>query len=192
MRWLALLAVLPAPLVAQVSYPPSTVDLSAVPSKADVRAASDAAAAAQTTANSAAANACPPASVVPPLEQPIGTSGSAVTCRRSDAVQTRITRVTMTMAAAGGLVTGTWTTPLPAAPAVIFEAVNSTASQPIFCNLTSQPTTTTFAGKCWIQNPPLLTLSGLTSGGTTGLTLPVTTTVPAGTPVFAFAIPTTQ
>jgi hypothetical protein len=184
MALLAIGLVIASPCAAQLINPGAN--------PADVAQAQALAQAAQAAAATAAANACAPASSVPPIEQPVGTAGSAQTCRRSDAVQTRITRVTMTTSVAGGLVSGSWSTPLPAAPAVIFEAVNATAAQPIFCNLTATPTTTTFAGKCWIQNPPVVTLSGLTNAGTTGLTLPVTTTVPVGTQVFAFAIPTTQ
>lgn len=114
MRSLLAFAVLIAsPAYGQVAYPPATVDLSALPSKADVQAAADAASAAQSLASAAqaaAASKCAATPAVPSMEVVGGSAGtSTVGCRPVNAVQPRITRSISFTTGSGGTVAVTWT-----------------------------------------------------------------------------------
>lgn len=156
----------------------ATIDTSSLATKAEVQAA-------QTAATNAAANSCPPSSTVPPMETVGGAGGSATTCRRSDAVQPRITRAKSCTLVSGGTCTVTYEALPSSDPNIIAVAINSGA-QPIMCGPTAAATTTSVSIKCFVTQPttlPALATSLL------GLLIPVTTTAPAGTVVQITALP---
>lgn len=117
------LALLGAPAAAQVIYPPAVIDPSALPSKADVQAATAAANAAAVVANAAqtaAASKCAATPVVPPMEVVGGSAGTSTAgCRPVNSVQPRITRSASFTTTAGGSATVTW------------PAMNDTSGNPI-------------------------------------------------------------
>lgn len=165
---LTALLICATPLVAQVAYPP--LDPGTFATKAEMTAAMPL-----------------PSTAAPPAETPGGALGSSMRYRRADDVQPRITRATTVTTAADGTFSGTWAMALSAAPTIIMTPINA-GSQPIQCNLTSAPTTTTFAGKCWTAQTTLLNLSIITAG----LTLAPATASSAGVSVQVIAIPPTQ
>lgn len=127
-----------------------------------------------------------PADTLPPTEAVTPTAGAAPTYRRSDAVPVRITRATTVTTTTGGTFSGTWSTPLSAAPAIVMTPIAANAS--IDCQLTAAPTTTAFQGRCWTSQTTLLNLSLVTSG----LTVSPTVNTAAGIQVQIVAIPPTQ
>ena len=146
MRALALLlALATAPVSAQVVYPPVAIDLSAVPSKADVQAAADAATAAQnaaTAAQTAAAAKCAPMAAVPPAEVIGGAAGSGSNCRLANSVQPRITRSVAFTTTSNGQAVVTWTD-MGAVPLVfpvanvVSTATNVPSCYPVIGTITS-------------------------------------------------------
>ena len=171
-------------LLAQVVSAP--VPTGTLATKAEVQAAADQAA-------TALANSCPPASVVPPMESVTPTSGVATTCRRSDAVQPRITRASKCTLVSGGTCSGTWKgggvdRPFPAGTNVVVTyMVENAASQPIICNLASVPTVDGYSIRCWQMQSTTLTIAIVTAG----ITPPLTSAAPAGTVVDLTGLPAT-
>jgi hypothetical protein len=129
-----------------------------------------------------------PASSVPPTEQVTPTVGTPGTYRPYDAVQPRITRAGSCTLITGGTCTVTWATPFSVAPNVVLSPINTAGAQPMSCNPTSAPTTTSVAIKCWLEQTTTLSLAIVT----TGLTLAPAQVAPAGTVVQATGIPPTQ
>lgn len=129
-----------------------------------------------------------PASAVPPAETVAGSAGAGLTYRRGDAVQPRITRSTTCTLDGTASCSVTWTTAMSGGtPTISITPINA-GSNPIACNLTSAPTTTTVAIKCWISQTTLLNLSLITAG----LTLQPFQNALAGTQVQIIALPSTQ
>lgn len=179
MRWLLLAtALVAAPATAQIATP-RPLNSGTVATKAEVQAAAD-------TAATALASACPPSSAVPPMEAITATAGSAVTCRRSDAVQPRITRAAAVTTDSAGNWSVTWSTALATAPVVIPVPVNASA-QPIVCNVATR-TMTGATGRCWLARTlpaTLIAVGALISFDVFG-------SAAASIPVQVFAIPMTQ
>lgn len=170
--FLAALAMLASPAVAQTVTYPTTVD-------SDARAA---AASALATAQSA----CQPMAIVPPVEVPGGTTGSGSNCRLVNAANNRISRTGMFSygtdgrVLCGGSTTCTWDTPLPAGAAsypLFYTPLGRAAS----CSVAST-TNTGFTGMVCTQPNLSIALAGssvLTIGLTPGQ-------------IFALSLPATQ
>lgn len=176
---LGLLGVLTAPARAQIlinGVPPTTLDTSVLATKAEVAVVQ--------------ANACAPASTVPPMEAVTASAGSASDCRRADAVQPRISRTGSCTLAANGACSGSWDGGNFPAGATVHPVGDPTpvnaGAQPITCNYTATPTVSGFALKCWTGQSSVLSLSLVTTGTTV---LPFATPA-AGIVVKATAIPT--
>jgi hypothetical protein len=131
-----------------------------------------------------------PASTVPPSETPGGAAGATMTFRRGDAVQPRITRAQVVTTDSSCNFSSTWTNPLASAPTISLAWVNA-GSNGMKCELTSDPTTTSAAGRCKVDQPFTITLAALTAAALTGLTvLPaVTSAACVGIKVHVIALP---
>lgn len=129
-----------------------------------------------------------PASVVPPFEAISPTIGTPGTYRPADSVIPRITRAGSCTLIAGGTCTITWATATASTPMVILQPINTVATQPMSCNPTVAPTTTSVSIKCWTLQTTTLSLAIVT----TGLNLAPASTSAAGTIVQAIAIPLSQ
>lgn len=123
---------------------------------------------------------------VPPGETVAGSIGSANMAMRADARPPRLTRATTVTTASGGTFSGTWDAPLVGTPTIVLTPIAANAS--IDCQLTSAPTSTTFAGRCWTAQTTSLNLTLITAG----LTLNPMTNTAAGVQVQVIAIPPTQ
>lgn len=123
-----------------------------------------------------------------PTEIVGGTAGVATaTFMRSDAKPSRITRSVVVTTDGSGNFSVTWSTALSSAPVVDLTWVNS-AAMPITCELTTDPTTTTVAGRCKQSQSTALNLSIITAG----LTLNPFNAGASGVKVHVIAIPPTQ
>lgn len=162
-----------AQIVSPLALPtPAPVDTSGLATKAEVQAVQ---------------SAMPvPANTLPPSENTAPAVGAQTRYAREDHIHPRITRATTVTTVSGGTFGGTWTTPLPAPPTIVMTPIAAAAS--IDCQLTSAPTTTTFAGRCWTSQTTLLNLTLITAG----LTLNPTTNTAAGIQVQVIALPPTQ
>lgn len=114
---------------AQVSYAPAAIDTTNFATKAE---------------------ACPPASSMPPMEAVAATAGSATTCRRSDAVQPRISRSVSGVTGADGTAAITWPA-MPSVPKVdVTPYVGASDTQVPACfPVTGTVTTTGATIKCY-------------------------------------------
>lgn len=126
------------------------------------------------------------ASSIPSSEMVGGQVGASTDYMRSDARLPRITRAMTVTTDATGSFSGTWTTAMPSAPTISLTPISASTS--IDCQLTSLPTTTTFAGRCYSAQTTTLNLSIVT----VGLSLNPVTTTPAGVSVQVIALPPTQ
>lgn len=127
-----------------------------------------------------------PATVASPGEVIAGQIGTALRYAREDHTHPRLSRTLTVTTAAGGTFSGTWSTPMASAPAVILTPI--AASSSIDCQLTTPATTTGFTGRCWTAQTTTLNLGIITAG----LSLnPMTATV-AGVQVQVIALPQTQ
>lgn len=165
---------------AQVVSPPA-LDTSALPSKADVVAATNAANAAQT----AAAAKCAPAAVVPPSETVGGAAGSGTQCRLANSVQPRITRTVAFTTVAGGTVSVTWAD-MGAVP-LVFPMPNiasSAAQGPMCFPVTGTITSTGATIKCFTTQSVTVSVLG-------AVVAPITT-AGAGVTGQVLAIPVSQ
>lgn len=129
-----------------------------------------------------------PASAVPPFEAISPTIGTPGTYRPADSVIPRITRAGSCTLIAGGTCTITWATATASTPMVILQPINTAATQPMSCNPTASPTTTSVSIKCWTLQTTTLSLAIVT----TGLNLAPASTSAAGVVVQAIAIPLSQ
>lgn len=124
---------------------------------------------------------------LPPMEtSTTGAVGTAGTYRPATALAPRITRAAIVTTIAGGTGSVTWADALPSAPVVMLTPVSASSS--IDCQLTSAPTTTTVAFRCFTAQTTVLNLGIITAG----LTLNPVTNSAAGLQVHVLAIPTTQ
>ncbi len=126
------------------------------------------------------------ANALPPAEAVGGIVGTSPRYRGMDDAAPRITRATTVSTIAGGTFSGTWTTPMSGPPTIVMTPIAASAS--IDCQLTSAPTATTFAGRCWTSQSTVLNLGIITAG----LTLLPTTPTAAGVSIQIIAIPPTQ
>jgi len=165
---LAVLALLTAaPAAAQVSYPVGPPpDMSIYAKASDIPQ---------------------PATSLPPMEVVAGAVGSPGTYRPANAIAPRITRATTVTLISGGTFSGTWSTPLPAPPILVLTPI-ATGSAAVTCELTSAPTVSNFAGRCWSSQNTSITTAALTLG----LTVLPNIASPAGTQVQVLAVPPTQ
>ncbi|SFU37161.1 MULTISPECIES: hypothetical protein [unclassified Methylobacterium] len=115
-----------------------------------------------------------PATAAPPMEQPGGAPGSALTFRRGDAVQPRITRSKTVTLDASGTATFDWTAQgaLSAPVQVVLGPVYAGTGIPK-CWITASSATAASI-KCVIEQGGNLTLSALTAAATLGLNLNAT------------------
>ncbi len=156
--------------VAQIINPPSlSVDLSNVATKAELTAVQAAMPVAGTQ--------------ISPSEVVGGSVTGAGVYAPIMHSHPRITRAGSCTTGAAGTCTITWGTPLTVAPNVVLEPINS-GSQPVECNSTSAPTTTSVSIKCWTAQSVTVSLLG-------AVVAPFVTT-PSGITVQATAIPPTQ
>lgn len=151
---------------------PGTPDLSNVPTKADVQAASDAATAASSVAAQAAsaasaaqttaASKCSATPIVPGMEVVGGSAGTNTgQCRPINAVQPRITRSVAFTTGAGGTVAVTWAD-MGAAPLVfVVPNVASGATQAPVCYPVAGTITSTGATvKCYTTQSVTVSILG--------------------------------
>jgi len=147
------------------TYPPVAVDLSNVPSKTDVQAATDAANAAQaaaTAAQTAAASKCAATPVVPGMEVVGGAAGTTgVGCRPVNSVQPRITRSVPFTTGAVGTVAVTWAD-MGAVPLVfpIPNIANGATQGPVCYPVTGTITSTGATIKCFTTQSVTVSLLG--------------------------------
>ena len=127
-----------------------------------------------------------PSTATPSAEAVGGAIGTSSSYMRADARLPRITRASTFTVGSGGLLTGTWTQALSMAPNIVFTPI-ATGGGRITCELTSAPTPTTFAGRCWQDQTVTLNSTVILSGINVG-----PSTAPAGTQVQVVAIPPTQ
>jgi hypothetical protein len=165
MRALLAVVLLAAPAAAQVAYPPATIDLSNVPTKADVQAATDAATAAQSVASAAqtaAASKCAATPAIPGMEVIGGVAGTTgVGCRPVNSVQPRITRSVSFTTGSAGTAAVTWTD-MGAVPLVfVVPNVASGAGQAPACYpLAGTITATGATVKCYTTQSVTVALLG--------------------------------
>jgi hypothetical protein len=165
MRLFLLAALIATPAAAQVTYPPVPIDLSAVPTKADVQAAQDAATAAQSVASAAqtaAASKCAATPVVPGMEVVGGAAGTTgVGCRPVNSVQPRITRSVSFTTGSAGTAAITWTD-MGAVPLVfVVPNVANGATQAPGCYPVAGSVTSTGATiKCYTTQSVTVSLLG--------------------------------
>ncbi len=200
---LALLAA-PIPAYPQLIYPPVSgaggVDQAARDAAAAAQAKADAAATPSSVTSAVSAlqstvmAAIPaPATTVGNPEMVGGAVGTSTAYKRGDWVPPRISRTGTCTLSASGTCSASWTTAFPAGTTVNMigdpVAVNTTAANPISCNITSAPTISGVAVKCWQAQNTILNLTLITAG----LTLsPFAATTLSGVVVTVSAFPVSQ
>jgi len=130
-----------------------------------------------------------PATTVGSSEAVGGAVGSSMRYKREDWVPPRISRTGSCVLNASGTCTATWSgSPFPAGttPVMLGDpvAINTAASFPISCNVTSAPTLTGVAVKCWQGQSSLVSVLGAT-------VLPFNATLLSGVTVTVSAFPGT-
>jgi hypothetical protein len=125
-----------------------------------------------------------PADAIPSVEAPGGAAGATMTFRRGDAVAPRITRSgVFTVAGGSGLISGTWSSPLPAGAVsypMFFTGIGPAGTMLVDCIVISS-TNVAFSAQC---------RQGVLNLGL--LSAPLSVLAPAGTQVYALALPSTQ
>jgi hypothetical protein len=134
-----------------------------------------------------------PATTVGSSEMVGGQVGSSMRYKREDWVPPRISRTGSCVLNALGFCTAAWTaqgvaSPFPAGttPVMLGDpvAINTVASFPISCNVTSAPTLTGVAVKCWQGQSSVVSILGAT-------VLPFNATLLSGVTVTVSAFPGT-
>lgn len=129
-----------------------------------------------------------PAAAVPPSETLVGAVGTAGTYATAMHTHPRITRGGNFLTTTGGIIAGTWTTPLPVAPIIVFTPI-VTSGNAVECELTAAPTTSAFTGRCWTaSNAVGLTVVNVTAG----ISVTPNAATAAGVTIQVLGIPPTQ
>lgn len=158
---------------------PPTVDTASLATKTEVQAAANAA----QQAALAAAVACKPGMIVPPMEVVGGSAGSGDACRLDNAVQPRISRTVSGTTVAGGTGAVTWPAMTSVPRLTVTPYVASNAAQAPMCFPVAGSVTTTGATvKCFTSQSVTVSILG-------AVVAPVTTAA-AGVTFDVLALPT--